>query len=292
VNSLLLAVSFLFAYSCTFPMQSHESQVSAIFAHLGGAGTSEGTSNVGHLARYRGHAWSTFVLLAMLELQLLRRLIESIYIFHYSPLARMHILGYLIGLGFYPAASLTLFSQFFQDKEYLTLISTFVVKRLGRAWVLHTGPPLLNSEIELKHYVRSLKGLEAFQWVGLSLFFLGWIQQYRLHFILASLRARKVRTGVKAVLKPGTPVDERRADRYEIPQGSWFEWVSCAHYLAEIVLYVGIVVASGGNNLNIWLLFLWVVLNLALAARETHAWYKSKFEDYPPLRRAMFPFIY
>lgn len=40
------------------------------------------------------------MLLAMLELQLLRRLIESIYIFHYSPLARMHILGYLFGLGY------------------------------------------------------------------------------------------------------------------------------------------------------------------------------------------------
>jgi hypothetical protein len=34
------------------------------------------------------------------------------------------------------------------------------------------------------------------------------------------------------------------------------------------------------------------VLNLSLAASETHKWYKSKFEDYPPLRRAMFPFIY
>jgi hypothetical protein len=36
VNTLLLVVTFLFAYSCTFPMQSHESQVTAIVAQLGG----------------------------------------------------------------------------------------------------------------------------------------------------------------------------------------------------------------------------------------------------------------
>lgn len=36
MNTLLLVVTFLFAYSCTIPMQSHESQVSGIVAQLGG----------------------------------------------------------------------------------------------------------------------------------------------------------------------------------------------------------------------------------------------------------------
>ncbi|KAG0586874.1 hypothetical protein KC19_2G123900 [Ceratodon purpureus] len=294
VNTLLLVVTFLFAYSCTFPLQSEESQVSAVVAQLGGAGTSDsngGVGNVGHLAKYRGRAWGSFVLLVMLGLQLLRRLLETNHISQYSPLARMSIFGYLVGLGFYPAASLTFFSQHFQDQDYLSLICKFVVQRLGSAWVLHTGPPLLNSRIELKEYVKSVRGLEAFQLVGMAVFLLGWIQQYRLHSILASLRAKKVRTGIEAVLKPYS-TDKKKVDRYEIPQGSWFEWVSCAHYLAEIVLYAGIVIASGGNNLNIWLFYSWVVLNLTLAASETHKWYKSKFEDYPPFRRAMFPFIY
>jgi hypothetical protein len=56
-------------------------------------------------------------------------------------------------------------------------------------------------------------------------------------FWQASLRAKKVRTGIEGVLKPYT-VDKKRVDRYEIPQGSWFEWVSCAHYLAEIVRFL------------------------------------------------------
>ena len=30
-------------------------------------------------------------------------------------------------------------------------------------------------------------------------------------------------------------MDKKKIDRYEIPRGSWFEWVSSAHYFAEIV---------------------------------------------------------
>jgi hypothetical protein len=60
-----------------------------------------GVGNVGDLAIYRGRAWETVLLLVMLELQLLRRLHESINLFQYSPLARMHIVGYLIGMGYF-----------------------------------------------------------------------------------------------------------------------------------------------------------------------------------------------
>ena len=66
----------------------------------------------------------------------------------------------------------------------MSLLSKFVVHRLGSAWVLHTGPPLLNSQITLQDYANSLQNLEAFQWVGLAVFLLGWIQQYRTHCLL------------------------------------------------------------------------------------------------------------
>jgi 3-oxo-5-alpha-steroid 4-dehydrogenase 3 len=295
VNTILLAVAFLFAYMCTFPLQSHESKVSAMVFSMSGAGqthaASVGVDNVPQLAKYRERAWSSFLLLAMLEIHLLRRLFESVYMFHYSPLARMHILGYFAGLGFYPGASITFFTVHFQDKDYFSALNTFVVQRIGRFLILHTGPPLLNFELGVQDYVKGFQGLQAFQWVGLAIFLLGSIQQYRLHSILASLRAKRVHTGVEAVLKPFS-MDKKRADRYEIPLGSWFEWVSCAHYLAEIVIFLGILIASGGNNLNVWLCFTWVVLNLTFGASEMHKWYKTKFEDYPTSRYAIFPFIY
>ncbi|XP_018497776.2 polyprenol reductase 2-like [Pyrus x bretschneideri] len=81
-------------------------------------------------------------------------------------------------------------------------------------------------------------------------------------------------------------------DEYVIPHGDWFEIVSSPHYLAEIVIYAGLVVASGGTDLTIWLLFGFVVSNLVLAAAETHRWYLQKFESYPKKRLAIIPFAY
>ncbi|KAJ7001355.1 LOW QUALITY PROTEIN: hypothetical protein NC653_011703 [Populus alba x Populus x berolinensis] len=46
-----------------------------------------------------------------------------------------------------------------------------------------------------------------------------------------------------------------KVDEYVIPRGDWFEIVSSPHYLAEIVIYAGIVFGSGGADLTIWLLF-------------------------------------
>ncbi|KAB1224562.1 hypothetical protein CJ030_MR2G028510 [Morella rubra] len=100
-------------------------------------------------------------------------------------------------------------------------------------------------------------------------------------------------------------------DEYVIPHGDWFEIVSSPHYLAEIVtlyvssllsvsrhppsapcvIYAGLVVASGGADLTIWLLFAFVVANLAFAAAETHRWYIRKFDNYPRNRLAIIPFL-
>ncbi|RZR76825.1 hypothetical protein BHM03_00001712, partial [Ensete ventricosum] len=102
----------------------------------------------------------------------------------------------------------------------------------------------------------------------------------------------------------GSLRENKGADEYVIPYGDWFRYVSCPHYLAEIVIliiYFGILVASGGSDITIWLLFMFVVClselnlsvsNLTFAAAETHRWYHRKFENYPKTRRAIIPFVY
>jgi 3-oxo-5-alpha-steroid 4-dehydrogenase 3 len=42
--------------------------------------------------------WLSVFLLLLMEVQVLRRLFETLYVFKYSPSARMHIFGYLTGL--------------------------------------------------------------------------------------------------------------------------------------------------------------------------------------------------
>ncbi|RWW30213.1 hypothetical protein GW17_00005216 [Ensete ventricosum] len=99
----------------------------------------------------------------------------------------------------------------------------------------------------------------------------------------------------------GSLRENKGADEYVIPYGDWFRYVSCPHYLAEIVILVLLVLSY---TLESWLQAedrilqygffscLWYVSNLTFAAAETHRWYHRKFENYPKTRRAIIPFVY
>ncbi|KAL5855990.1 hypothetical protein ACOSQ4_005792 [Xanthoceras sorbifolium] len=130
-------------------------------------------------------------------------------------------------------------------------------------------------EFEWWEFVNPLVKLGWLQWIGAAIFLWGWIHQHHCHVILVSLREHP-----------------KQINEYVIPFGDWFELVSSPHYLAEIVIYAGLLVASGGADLTIWLLFGFVVANLAFAAADTHRWYLQKFDNYPSNRRAIVPFVY
>jgi 3-oxo-5-alpha-steroid 4-dehydrogenase 3 len=97
-------------------------------------------------------------------------------------------------------------------------------------------------------------------------------------------------------------VDERAGRRrrrategYGIPRGGWFERVSCPHYLAECVLYLGLCVAHASDDAtrtrSALAMLLAVFANLALAARRNHAWYLKNMPEYPRDRWAMVPYV-
>jgi hypothetical protein len=77
---------------------------------------------------------------------------------------------------------------------------------------------------------------------------------------------------------------------YAIPRGPPF-FVSCPHYLGEVVVYAGLALLACGHP-NALLMLAWVVVNLVLAAGATQAWYRSAFPDYPPGRKALVPFVW
>jgi len=76
-----------------------------------------------------------------------------------------------------------------------------------------------------------------------------------------------------------------------LPRGGWFELVSCPHYLAELLIYVGLSLAVGGLSLTWWLVVLYVLFNQGLAAQLCHDLYASKYEAYPRHRKAFIPFV-
>ncbi len=76
---------------------------------------------------------------------------------------------------------------------------------------------------------------------------------------------------------------------YAIPRGGAFELVSCPNYLGEIVEWVGWAIASWSPAGLAFAVY--TVANLAPRALAHHDWYRRRFPDYPPQRRALIPFV-
>lgn len=96
-TTLLLATTWMYACK-TAPLSSEEFHLSDIASHLTG-GSHVFSFHKSHLTpvEHRFKVWRAVFLLVLMEIQVLRCLIESFYVFKYSPSARLHILGYLVG---------------------------------------------------------------------------------------------------------------------------------------------------------------------------------------------------
>jgi len=110
--------------------------------------------------------------------------------------------------------------------------------------------------------------------IGLFICIIGQYEQYQHHFILSTLRD----TTRNATL------------HVSIPYGKWFNYVSCPHYLAEILIYIGLTIIVQTPQTEA--LLFWVVTNLCISAMTNHSWYLETFHEYAKLRRtAIIPFL-
>lgn len=99
VSTTALVIStWYYAYNIA-PLGSETMHYSSIASHLTG-GSHIVTLHRSHSASeaYRYKIWGSVFLLLLMEIQVVRRLYETIYVFKYSPSARMHIFAYLTGL--------------------------------------------------------------------------------------------------------------------------------------------------------------------------------------------------
>lgn len=80
--------------------------------------------------------------------------------------------------------------------------------------------------------------------------------------------------------------------QHKIPFGDWFEYVSSANYLAELMIYISMAVTFGFHNLTWWLVVTYVFFSQALSAFFNHKFYKSTFVSYPKHRKAFLPFLF
>jgi 3-oxo-5-alpha-steroid 4-dehydrogenase 1 len=76
---------------------------------------------------------------------------------------------------------------------------------------------------------------------------------------------------------------------YRIPYGGAYRWVSSPQYLGELTAWAGFALMTWG--LPGVMIFLISAGNLVPRAFATHKWYREKFPDYPPERKALIPYV-
>ena len=106
--------------------------------------------------------------------------------------------------------------------------------------------------------------------LGVALFFGGYAVNQQSDRILFNLR------------KPGEK-------GYKIPHGGMYRFVSCPNYLGELVEWCGWAIAAwslAGVGFAVW-----TAANLVPRAVAHHRWYREKFAEYPPERKAILPFV-
>ena len=69
-----------------------------------------------------------------------------------------------------------------------------------------------------------------------------------------------------------------------------FRYVSCPNYLGEILEWTGWAIATWSLGGLAFCVF--TVANLVPRARSNHRWYRERFPDYPPDRRALVPDLF
>jgi 3-oxo-5-alpha-steroid 4-dehydrogenase 1 len=79
------------------------------------------------------------------------------------------------------------------------------------------------------------------------------------------------------------------AERYKIPVGGMFNYVTNASYLGELTAWLGFVIlTSSPSALPVFLISL---ANLVPRSFEQHKWYLKKFPNYPKDRKVLIPFL-
>jgi len=81
----------------------------------------------------------------------------------------------------------------------------------------------------------------------------------------------------------------KNSEGYKIPNGNFFNFVSCPNYMGEIIEWIGFSVIA--ISLPALSFTLWTFFNLVPRALNHHDWYLENFDNYPKNRKAVIPYI-
>lgn len=215
----------------------------------------------------------------LLYVHLLRRLYECTYVHQWRETSMMHIAGYMVGVI-----------------HYIWLPHVFVRIPCEQCWKTlfpNSYPSFLFPAREVldSTYPVQLHKVTRYGWLvlGVCLCLYGQYQQHRHHVLLAILRKPNLRSN---------SVNPSKDGQYSLPTGGWFQFVTCPHYLAEILIYVSFAILLELEKPILYygyrhyLVLTWVASNLTLSALINYQWYQKNL---PPTimagKKAIIPFV-
>lgn len=198
------------------------------------------------------------VAVSLLLIHLARRCRECLFVHEWRPSSKMHIAGFLLGVG-----------------HYILLPLVFVDSKR----VCNTNKSDKSTSSSKTDWMIAA--------IGILTCLAAQYQQYRHHVYLAELR-HVTYNGVIEITE------------YKIPSKGWFQYVSCPHYLAEILIYISFVIVLSSNstvriqsNYKCSSLVLWVATNLSVSAIKSHDVYVLHYPEYASFKRkAIIPFLF
>lgn len=240
----------------------------------------------------------------LLLIHLLRRSYECICVHRYSQNSKMHLAGYICGMFHYTFLPFILLNVNGCCCEFAQNGNAKIAKIVFD-----------NTQHE------NCIGISLYQFVYIILCLWGQLEQYYHHQILSNLRppASHIQRSEESM----------KDNAHKLPKGRWFHHIACPHYLAEIIIYISLVLllqaAKGGMKDHIvtnhtcetnvpfadflksmhllpvllklrehrcTILLLWVSTNLTVTAIRSHMWYAHQFPGYDKLqRKAILPFL-
>lgn len=113
--------------------------------------------------------------------------------------------------------------------------------------------------------------------VGAEIFLLGSILQFSAHLTLAAGRS---------------PEATKSKYDYFVPKGGLFDYISCPHYLSELIIYAAYTLVAGATQGSL-LVLAFVALTMGSQAAKTHEWYRANFTSRQlGDRKAFIPFVW
>jgi protein-S-isoprenylcysteine O-methyltransferase Ste14 len=183
---------------------------------------------------------------------------------------------------------------YFLNTSNLYSLNTFFIL----LWVLHYTNRTIIYPLRIKTKGKKMPFLIAISAIIFNVvngfingYFLSITSYQNHHYLLLILGLVLFMTGFIINIKSDNKLIGLRSkseeNKYVLPKGGLFRYISCPNFFGELVEWFGFALMT--FNIGSLSFFMWTFINLVPRALSHHKWYNENFNDYPKNRKAIIP---